>query len=99
MVPYYREQIHLSRVIERMLCTLFSPRSNMDGMSRRACLDTLNIELCRWKAALPGRAEWNKWEPIDTPLIPSVAMLQSVPPSSCQSDSLPATAFSSTAPA
>ncbi|KAM0420408.1 hypothetical protein ACHAPT_011829 [Fusarium lateritium] len=75
MVPYYREQIHLSRVIERMLCTLFSPRSNMDGMSRRACLDTLNIELCRWKAALPGRAEWNKWEPIDTPLIPSVAML------------------------
>jgi hypothetical protein len=76
MVPYYREQIHLSRVIERMLCTLFSPRSNMDGMSRRACLDTLNIELCRWKAALPGRAEWNKWEPIDTPLIPSVAMLQ-----------------------
>ncbi|RSL75884.1 hypothetical protein CEP51_010468 [Fusarium floridanum] len=79
MVPYYREQIHLSRVIERMLCTLFSPRSNMDGMSRRACLDTLNIELCRWKAALPGRAEWNKYEPIDTPLIPSVAMLQSVP--------------------
>ncbi|KAF4472061.1 transcription factor [Fusarium albosuccineum] len=75
MVPYYREQIHLSRVIERMLCTLFSPRSNMDGMSRRACLDTLNIELCRWKAGLPGRAEWNKWEPIDTPLIPSVAML------------------------
>ncbi|RSL47528.1 hypothetical protein CEP54_013363 [Fusarium duplospermum] len=47
----------------------------MDGMSRRACLDTLNIALCRWKAALPGRAEWNKYEPIDTPLIPSVAML------------------------
>ncbi|KAH7157366.1 hypothetical protein B0J13DRAFT_168708 [Dactylonectria estremocensis] len=75
MVPYYREQIHLARAIERMLSTLFSPRSNLNGMSRRACLDSLNIELSRWKSGIPGRAEWNKWEPIDTPLIPSVAMI------------------------
>lgn len=60
MVPYCREQIHLSRVVERMPCTLFSPRSTMDGMSRRACLGTLNIELCRWKDALPNRVGWNK---------------------------------------
>lgn len=75
MVPYYREQIHLSRVVESMLSTIFSPRSTMDGMRRRACIDTLNLDLHRWRDGLPGRLEWNQWDPIDTPLIPSVAMI------------------------
>ncbi|KAH0421668.1 transcription factor [Colletotrichum camelliae] len=35
MIPYLHEQICLSRIIERMMTTLFSPRSHLDDISRR----------------------------------------------------------------
>lgn len=76
LIPCFKEQIRLSKIIEKMLCKLFSTNSNLEGLGRQSCLDSLNIELCAWYEALPECAKWNKWEPPSTPLIPSVAALQ-----------------------
>lgn len=76
LIPCFKEQIRLSKVIEKMLSTLFSIRSNLDALGRQSCLDNLNFELCRWYEALPEYIKWNKWEPPSTALIPSVAALQ-----------------------
>ncbi|KAF6810345.1 transcription factor, partial [Colletotrichum plurivorum] len=75
LIPCFQEQIQLSKVIEKMLSTLFSTRSNLDALDRQTCLDNLNFELCRWYEALPEYVKWNKWEPPSRPLIPSVAAL------------------------
>ncbi|KAF5527928.1 putative transcriptional regulatory protein [Colletotrichum aenigma] len=75
LVPCFKEQIRLSKIIEKMLSKLFSTKSNLEGLRRQACLDSLNFELCSWYEALPECAKWNRWEPPSTPLIPSVAAL------------------------
>lgn len=76
LIPCFREQIRLSKTVEKMLSKLFSTKSNLEGLGRQSCLDSLNIELCAWYEALPECAKWNKWEPPSSPLIPSVAALQ-----------------------
>lgn len=76
LIPCFKEQIRLSKVIEKMLSKLFSTKSNLEGLGRQSCLDDLNFELCSWYEALPECATWNRWKPTSTPLIPSVAALQ-----------------------
>lgn len=76
LIPCFKEQIRLSKIVEKMLSKLFSTKSNLEGLGRQSCLDSLNIELCAWYEALPDCAKWNKWEPPSTPLIPCVAALQ-----------------------
>ncbi|KAI8262562.1 hypothetical protein K4K58_000538 [Colletotrichum sp. SAR11_239] len=74
MIPYLHQQIRLSRIIERMMTTLFSPRSHLDDISRRLCFDNLNLELNRWRESLPDFAKWLKWGPSSKP-IPGVFAL------------------------
>ncbi|KAJ4407458.1 hypothetical protein N0V82_009921 [Gnomoniopsis sp. IMI 355080] len=74
-IPCFKEQIRLSKIIEKMLSKLSSIGSNLDGLGRQSCLDNLNFELCSWYEALPECAAWNKWKPTSTPLMPSVAAL------------------------
>lgn len=76
LVPCFREQIHLSKVIEKMLSKLFATKSSLEGLGRQSCLHDLNFELCSWYEALPESAKWNKWEPPSARLMPSVAALQ-----------------------
>lgn len=78
MIPYVKEQIKLSRIIERMLSTVFTSRSDISNISRRQDLDNLNIELCGWRAQLADWADFNKWDAIGCPLKPSLAALQYV---------------------
>ncbi|WQF86613.1 hypothetical protein CDEST_11627 [Colletotrichum destructivum] len=75
MIPYLHEQIRLSRVIEKMMSTLFSPRSNLNGLSRRVCFDNLNLELNRWRESLPNFAKWHKWGSSSSKPIPGVLAL------------------------
>lgn len=75
LIPCFKEQTRLSKIVEKMLSKLFSTKSNLEGLGRQSCLDSLNIELCAWYEALPECAKWNKWEPPSTPLIPCVAAL------------------------
>lgn len=76
LIPCFKEQIRLSKVIEKMLSKLFSAKSKLEGLGRQSCFINLNFELCSWYEALPECAKWNKWQPTSTPLIPSVAALQ-----------------------
>lgn len=76
LLPCFKEQIRLSQIIEKILSKLFSIKSNLEGIARQSCLDNLNFELCSWYEALPECAEWNKWKPTSSPLLPSVAALQ-----------------------
>lgn len=76
LIPCFKEQIRLSKIIEDMLSKLFSIKSDLQSLGRQSCLDNLNFELCSWYEALPECAAWNKWKPPGTPLIPSVAALQ-----------------------
>ncbi|UQC86306.1 uncharacterized protein CLUP02_11806 [Colletotrichum lupini] len=75
LIPCFKEQIRLSKIIEKMLSKLFSTKSSLEGIGRQSCLDSLNFELCSWYEALPDCAKWNRWEPSSTLLIPSVAAL------------------------
>lgn len=79
LVPYFQEQIRLSKILESILSTLSSAKNGHE-FGRQASYDHLNLELHRWQASLPESARWNKWEPPSTPLIPSVAALQLVLP-------------------
>lgn len=76
MIPYIKEQIKLSQIIEKILYSLFTSQSALNSISHRQTLDNLNIELCAWKAQLPPWADFNKWDPIAHPLKPSLAALQ-----------------------
>ncbi|KAJ3940548.1 uncharacterized protein N0V96_009552 [Colletotrichum fioriniae] len=75
MIPYLHEQIRLSRIIERMMSTLFSPRSNLDDLGRRVCFDNLNLDLNRWRESLPDFAKWHKWGGSSSKTIPGVLAL------------------------
>ncbi|KAF4780726.1 hypothetical protein HER10_EVM0001512 [Colletotrichum scovillei] len=75
MIPYLHEQIRLSRIIERMMSTLFSPRSNLDDLGRRVCFDNLNLDLNRWRESLPDFAKWHKWGGSSSKRIPGVLAL------------------------
>ncbi|KAL4406864.1 hypothetical protein CABS03_11303 [Colletotrichum abscissum] len=75
MIPYLHEQIRLSRIIERMMSTLFSPRSNLDDLGRRVCFDNLNLDLNRWRESLPDFAKWQKWGGSSSKTIPGVLAL------------------------
>lgn len=74
-IPYIHEQIRLSRIVERMMATMFSPRAKHDGISRRSSLDSLNLELSRWKEFLPDFARWTRWDLASTPPSPGVITL------------------------
>lgn len=76
LIPCFKEQIRLSKLIEKMLSKLFSTKSNLDRLGRQSYLQNINFELRTWYEALPEYGKWNKWEPPSAPLIPSVAALQ-----------------------
>jgi hypothetical protein len=76
-IPYLREQIHLYRIVENMMATIFSPRTprtQRDVSTCQAVLDNLNLELLKWRDSLPPFAKWNKWAP--GVITPAVATLQ-----------------------
>lgn len=75
MIPYVKEQIKLSRIIERMFRTLFNSQSEFNSSDRRQILDSLNIELHGWQARLPRWASFNRWDSMACPLKPSLAAL------------------------
>ena len=75
MIPYVKEQIKLSRIIEKMFRILFNSRSEFNSFDRRQILDSLNIELHAWKTQLPPWASFNKWDSMACPLKPSLAAL------------------------
>ncbi len=76
MVPFIKEQIKLSRIIEKIIGASFNQRASMNETCRRHTLNSLNIELCAWKEQLPPWADFRKWDPITQPLKPSLAALQ-----------------------
>lgn len=76
MVPYIKEQIKLSRIIEKIIGTLFHLKPETNDICRRHTLDGLNLELCAWKEQLPPWADFNRWDSITQPLKPSLAALQ-----------------------
>jgi hypothetical protein len=75
MIPYVKEQIKLSKIIEKMFRTLFNSQSEFNSSDRRQILDSLNIELHGWQARLPPWASFNKWDSMACPLKPSLAAL------------------------
>lgn len=77
-IPYLKEQIRLYRIVEKMMTTVFSPRTprtQTDVFTRQTLLDNLNLELLQWRDALPAFAKWNKWSTGVT-ITPAVATLQ-----------------------
>ncbi|KAL6915387.1 hypothetical protein FSST1_006882 [Fusarium sambucinum] len=76
-IPFLKKQIHLYRIVEKMMTTVFSPRklrTQTDVRSRQALLDNLNLDLLQWKDALPPFARWNKWA-TGVKITPAVATL------------------------
>ncbi|KAL5605665.1 hypothetical protein FOVSG1_005812 [Fusarium oxysporum f. sp. vasinfectum] len=76
-IPYLKEQIRLYRIVEKMMTTVFSPRTprtQTDVFTRQTLLDNLNLELLQWRDALPAFAKWNKWSTGVT-ITPAVATL------------------------
>jgi hypothetical protein len=76
LLPCFSEQISLSKIIERMMLSLFSGNSSLDEAGRQACITSLDLDMCHWQESLGDCSKWNKWEPPDAPLMPSVAALQ-----------------------
>jgi hypothetical protein len=76
LIPSFRAQIDLAKIIQRMLAQLYSAKRNLEGFHREACIDRLNLELSRWQSSLDESLNWSKWQPTSTALIPSVAALQ-----------------------
>lgn len=72
----FQEQRRLCQIIEKMLSLVFSARFNSACSSKKTCIDTINLELCRWQESLPNTVKCNKWEPSNTTLMMSVAALQ-----------------------
>ncbi|KAF9769355.1 hypothetical protein IL306_013235, partial [Fusarium sp. DS 682] len=76
-IPYLKEQIRLYRIVEKMMTTVFSPRTprtQTDIFTRQTLLDNLNLELLQWRDALPAFSKWNKWSTSVT-ITPAVATL------------------------
>lgn len=78
MIPYIKEQIKLSRIVERLLSLLSSASSQNHSSLRRQDLESLNYDLLKWRTELAERAEFMVWDAIDKPLKPSLASLQYV---------------------
>ncbi|KAL0930093.1 transcription factor [Colletotrichum truncatum] len=75
LIPCFKAQIGLSKIIENMLSKLFSAKASLKGLGRQTCLDDINLALCKWYEELPNCVKWNRWEPTSNILIPSVAAL------------------------
>ncbi|CAG7561823.1 unnamed protein product [Fusarium equiseti] len=76
-IPYLKEQIRIYRIVEKMMTTVFSPRTprtESDIFTRQTMLDNLNLELLQWKNALPAFARWSKWSAGVT-ITPAIATL------------------------
>lgn len=73
-IPYLKEQIRLYRIVENMMTTVFSPRTQAADSTRQSTLDNLNLELIKWRNSLPLFARWNKWT--TSGITPAVATLQ-----------------------
>lgn len=77
-IPFLKQQIHLYKIVEKMMSTVFSPRTprtQTDVFTRQTLLDNLNLELLQWKDALPTFSRWNRWSTGVT-VTPAVATLQ-----------------------
>ncbi|KAM0352982.1 hypothetical protein ACHAPU_001866 [Fusarium lateritium] len=77
-IPYLKEQIRLYMIVEKMLTTIFSPKTpkiKADISTRQSTLDNLNFDLIKWRDSLPLFAKWNKWSTGDD-ITPPVATLQ-----------------------
>ncbi|KAM5359940.1 hypothetical protein ACJZ2D_014089 [Fusarium nematophilum] len=75
LITSFSEHILLSKLIERILCTLFSRKSTATRLDGLSPTDNLDLDLCRWQESLPDCIKWNRWEPPTTSLLPSVAAL------------------------
>lgn len=76
LILCFREQIRLSRSIERLLSGLAFLRAAPDEVAWEGCVGDMTVELYKWQDSLPLAARWNKWEPCSAVLLPSVAVLQ-----------------------
>lgn len=77
LIPSFRAQIGLAKVIQHILTKLYTAHQDPDGYIRRkACIDAMELELSRWESTLDDSLRWNQWQPPRTPLIPNVAALQ-----------------------
>ncbi|KAL4876360.1 hypothetical protein BJY04DRAFT_223148 [Aspergillus karnatakaensis] len=75
LIPCFREQIRLSKIIERLLSSLAALRAAPDDLHWEGCASELTLELYKWQEGLPVSARWNKWEPAYVLLIRSIALL------------------------
>lgn len=75
-IPYVKEQIRLSRIVESMMSTMFSPGASLAGIARRSHLDKLNLDLCQWRDTLPDFAKCNRWGSTNSVPVPGVIALQ-----------------------
>lgn len=76
LVTGFSEHIKLSKLIEKMICVLFSRKqAPADNTTTMSVIDDLDLQLCRWQESLPDCVKWNRWEPPTTSLPPSVAAL------------------------
>lgn len=76
LVPSFQMQIGLAKIIQRILNELCSARVPLDASRRKAHIDALSLDLCRWEAGLDPALQWNKWQATNSSLNPSTAMLQ-----------------------
>ncbi|KAF5662485.1 TY1 enhancer activator [Fusarium heterosporum] len=77
-IPYLKEQIRLYVIVEKMMTSIFSPKTpktESDISTRQSTLDSLNLELIKWRDSLPLFAKWNKWSTSDS-ITPALVTLQ-----------------------
>lgn len=75
-IPYLEQQTRLSRIIESMLATVFSPQLSSTIHMLDIHLDQLNLELCRWAESLPEFAKFGPGAKSGLYPVPAVATLQ-----------------------
>lgn len=66
-IPYLKAQIKLSRVIENMMNTVYSPRTDTDFATLDYQLDKLNLDLAKWKQNLPLDMRSHNFETVPVP--------------------------------
>ncbi len=76
LIPSFRAQIDLAKIIQRMLAQLYSAKGNLERVHRQACIDALSLELSRWESSLDESLKWNKWQSTSAALVPNVAALK-----------------------
>jgi hypothetical protein len=72
LVPSFQKQIQLAKIMQKALNELCSLKKH----PRRAQIDALNLELCRWETTLDQSLHWNKWQATSTRISPTIAALQ-----------------------